>query len=218
MHSRSARNPTTGYSNSASAAGRNSDPACGAMIGTGMTEPFFFNRGRGLSVREIAALTGAKPRPGSDLDRRITGIAALDQAAPSDLAFLEKAKYVAQLSTSGAGACLTTERYAGRAPAHVSVLCVAEPYRAFVEVTRALFGARSLRGVGVCVVAAGAASPLVSLVLRRGRVSGARPRPARGARGGPRDPGGRAPGTRRADRPAGHPQSGPRPSRPQSPG
>src|SRR5262250_2304100 len=114
MHSRSARNPTTGCSNSASAAVRNSDPACGAMIGTSMTEPFFFNRGRGLSVREIAALTGAAPRPGSDL------------------AFLEKAKYAPQLSTSGAGACLTTERYAGRAPAHVSVLCVAEPYRAFV--------------------------------------------------------------------------------------
>src|SRR5499426_307670 len=139
MHSRSARNPTTGYSNSASAAVRNSDPACGAMIGTGMTEPFFFSRGRGLSVREIAALARAKPRPGADLDRRITGIAALDQAAPSDLAFLDKAKYAPQLSTSAAGACLTTERYAGRAPAQISVLCVTEPYRAFVEVARGLF-------------------------------------------------------------------------------
>src|SRR5258708_6877544 len=109
------------------------------MIGTGMTEPFFFNRGRGLSVREIAALTGAKPRPGADLDRRITGIAALDQAAPTDLAFLEKAKYAPQLSVSSAGACLTTERYAGRAPVHISVLCVGEPYRAFVEVARTLF-------------------------------------------------------------------------------
>src|SRR6266481_1388381 len=109
------------------------------MIGTGMTEPFFFNRGRGLSVREIAALTGAKPRPGADLDRRITGIAALDQAAPTDLAFLEKAKYAPQLSVSSAGACLTTERYAGRAPVHISVLTVGEPYRAFVEVARALF-------------------------------------------------------------------------------
>jgi len=109
------------------------------MIGTGMTEPFFFNRGRGLSVREIAALTGAKPRPGADLDRRISGIAALDQAAPTDLAFLEKAKYAPQLSVSSAGACLTTERYAGRAPVHISVLCVGEPYRAFVEVARTLF-------------------------------------------------------------------------------
>jgi UDP-3-O-[3-hydroxymyristoyl] glucosamine N-acyltransferase len=104
-----------------------------------MTEPFFFNRGCGLSVREIVALTGAKPRPGADLDRRITGIAALDHASPSDLAFLDKAKYATQLPASGAGACLTTERYADRAPAHTSVLCVAEPYRAFVEVTRTLF-------------------------------------------------------------------------------
>ena len=74
-----------------------------------MTEPFFFNRGRGLTVREIAALTGAEPRPGADLDRRITGIAALDRAGPRDLAFLDKPKYASQLSASGAGACLTTE-------------------------------------------------------------------------------------------------------------
>jgi len=104
-----------------------------------MTEPFFFNRGRGLTVREIAALTGAEPQPGADLDRRITGVAALDRAAPHDLAFLDKPKYAAQLSASGAGACLTTKRHAGGAPAHISVLCVAEPYRAFVEVTRTLF-------------------------------------------------------------------------------
>src|SRR3954449_7923190 len=104
-----------------------------------MTEPFFFNRGRGLTVREIAALTGAEPQPGADLDRRITGVAALDRAAPRDLAFLDKPKYAAQLSASGAGACLTTKRHAGGAPAHIAVLCVAEPYRAFVEVTRKLF-------------------------------------------------------------------------------
>ncbi len=104
-----------------------------------MTEPFFFDRGRGLTVREIAALTGAEPRAGADLDRRITGIASLDRAAPNDLTFLDKPKYALQLAASGAGACLTTQRYAGRAPEHVSVLCVREPYRAFVEVTRALF-------------------------------------------------------------------------------
>jgi UDP-3-O-[3-hydroxymyristoyl] glucosamine N-acyltransferase len=104
-----------------------------------MTEPFFFNRGRGLTVREIAALTGAEPQPGADLDRCITGVAALDRATPHDLAFLDKPKYAAQLSASGAGACLTTKRYAGGSPAHISVLCVAEPYRAFVEVTRTLF-------------------------------------------------------------------------------
>src|SRR5262245_43178909 len=106
-----------------------------------MTEPFFFDRGSGLAVREIAALTGATPRPGADLDLRITGIAALDRAAPDDLAFLDKPRYAAQLATSGAGACLMTERHAGAAPARMSVLCVREPYRAFVEVTRKLFPA-----------------------------------------------------------------------------
>jgi UDP-3-O-[3-hydroxymyristoyl] glucosamine N-acyltransferase len=104
-----------------------------------MTEPFFFDRGRGLTVREIAALTKAEPRPGADLDRRITGIAALDRAAPDDLAFLDKPKYAAQLRTSAAGACLTTQRYAAAAPSQVCVLCLREPYRGFVAVAQALF-------------------------------------------------------------------------------
>jgi len=104
-----------------------------------MTEPFFFERGRGLTVREIAALTGAEPRAGADLERRITGVASLDRAAPDDLAFLDKPKYAAQLATSSAGVCLTTPRHAAVAPGHVSVLCLREPYRAFVEVARALF-------------------------------------------------------------------------------
>src|ERR1700730_17569546 len=109
------------------------------MIGTGMTEPFFFNRGRGLTVREIAALTGAEPQPGADLDRRITGIAALDRAAPSDLCFLDSAKFAAQASVCQAGACLTTPRAAHLLPGGVGLLYAEAPYRAFVEVSRKLF-------------------------------------------------------------------------------
>ena len=71
-------------------------PAAGRRL-DGMTEPFFFDRGRGLTVREIAALIGAEPRAGADLDRRITGIASLDRAAPNDLAFLDKPKYRASI-------------------------------------------------------------------------------------------------------------------------
>src|SRR5256886_2490797 len=139
MPPRSGRTPPTGPSIPASAGVRNSERPCGTAIGSGMSEPFFFSRGSRLSVREIAARTSAKPRPGADFERRITGIAALDHAGPSDLAFLDKAKYAPQLSSSAAGACLTTERYAARAPVQMSVLCVAEPYRAFVEVARALY-------------------------------------------------------------------------------
>jgi UDP-3-O-[3-hydroxymyristoyl] glucosamine N-acyltransferase len=104
-----------------------------------MTNPIFFDRGHGLTVREIAALTGAEPRSGADLDRRITGVASLDRAAPSELAFLDKPKYADQLAVSHAGACLTTERHEGGAPKHICMLYVRDPYHAFVAVARTLF-------------------------------------------------------------------------------
>src|SRR5262249_3764404 len=58
---------------------------------------------------------------------------------PSDLAFLEGAKYVRQGAVTVAGACLTTLRFRDVLPDRVSVLTVREPYRAFVEVARTLF-------------------------------------------------------------------------------
>ncbi len=105
-----------------------------------MTSPTFFHRARALSVREIATLTGAEPRDGADLDRRITGVAALDRALPGDLVFLDKPRYAGQLAASRAGACLTSERFAGDAPAQIAVLCVRAPYQAFVAAARSLFG------------------------------------------------------------------------------
>jgi UDP-3-O-[3-hydroxymyristoyl] glucosamine N-acyltransferase len=104
-----------------------------------MNAPFFFKRSGGLSLREIASLVGGAPHVGADLDRRISGIAPLDRAAPSELSFLDGVKYVPQAATTVAGACLTTPRFVDALPARVSVLTVREPYRAFVEVARALF-------------------------------------------------------------------------------
>ena len=104
-----------------------------------MSAPFFFKRSGGLSLREIASLVGGESREGANLDRRISGIAPLDRAAPSELSFLDSAKYVQQAATTVAGACLTTQRFSDALPSRVSVLTVREPYRAFVEVARALF-------------------------------------------------------------------------------
>jgi UDP-3-O-[3-hydroxymyristoyl] glucosamine N-acyltransferase len=104
-----------------------------------MTEPRFFKRPKGLSAGEIATLTGAEPAPGAKLDRRITNIAPLDHAGPSDLAFLDNPKYAAQLAASAAGVCLIAKRFAGEAPGHVTVLIAREPYRAFVTVAHALY-------------------------------------------------------------------------------
>jgi UDP-3-O-[3-hydroxymyristoyl] glucosamine N-acyltransferase len=104
-----------------------------------MTEPHFFKSTSGLTVGEIATLTGAKPRDTAAADRRIRNIAPLDRAGPRDLTFLDNARYVSQLATTRAGACLIGERFAKEAPAHLITLVARDPYRAFVAVARALF-------------------------------------------------------------------------------
>ena len=104
-----------------------------------MAAPHFFKRPSGLTVGEIAVLTGAEPSAGGQLNHLLTNIAPLDRAGQSDLAFLESAKYADALMSTQAGACLTTKRFEKQAPRGVSVLCAHEPYRAFVAVARKLY-------------------------------------------------------------------------------
>src|SRR5258708_3530026 len=93
----------------------------------------------GLTVKEIAALTGAVPQREAVLDRCITGVAQLDRAGPRDLSFLDRATQAADAVATDAGACFTVERFAAHVPKHVGVLFVKQPYRAFVEVACKLF-------------------------------------------------------------------------------
>src|SRR5947208_33429 len=104
-----------------------------------MTSPFFVPQPAGLTAGEIAALTGAAPRSGARLDARVTGIAALEQAGPSDVVFVDSEKHLDRLKTTRAAVCLTTEKLASGAPAALTVLCTAEPFRDFVTVARTLF-------------------------------------------------------------------------------
>jgi UDP-3-O-[3-hydroxymyristoyl] glucosamine N-acyltransferase len=104
-----------------------------------MTEPLFFQRGPGLTVAEIASLTGAELRRAGQPDRRVSNIAALDRAGPGDLTFLDSPKYAEQLQTCAAAACLLSERFAGDAPEKLTLLVIGDPYSAFVKVGRRLF-------------------------------------------------------------------------------
>jgi UDP-3-O-[3-hydroxymyristoyl] glucosamine N-acyltransferase len=104
-----------------------------------MTDPFFFARSAGLTLREIVALAGAKLPDGADPGRRITGIAALDRAGPGDLCLLDRPDLAEQASICQGGACLTTERLAYLLPQGVASLSVGAPFEAFVQVSRALY-------------------------------------------------------------------------------
>ncbi len=103
--------------------------------------PDFFPTNRELTIGEIVALTRAKPRAGTPLDRRIGNIAPLDTARASDISFLDNKKYLGQLAVTRAGACLLKPHFEDAAPDTLAVLVTAEPYRAFVAVARALFPA-----------------------------------------------------------------------------
>ena len=101
--------------------------------------PSFFPPKGELTIREIAALTGAEPRANAALERRVRNIAPLDTAGACDISFLDNAKYLGELAATHAGVCLLSPRFEAAAPGGLPVLVTAEPYRAFVEVARALF-------------------------------------------------------------------------------
>jgi len=104
-----------------------------------MTEPQFFKARKGLTIGEIAALTGATLKGEDAADRVITNVAPLDRAGPRDLSFLEKGQFVDTAGKTRAGACLVSARLIGRVPDHVVTLQVRDPFRAYVTVSRALF-------------------------------------------------------------------------------
>ncbi len=101
--------------------------------------PQFFSVESSLTVGEIATLTGAEPRAGADLGRRITNIAPIDLAGPDDLTFLDNFSFTGELATTRAGAVLISARFEPQAPAHLTVLRSREPYKAFVLVMQKLY-------------------------------------------------------------------------------
>ncbi len=104
-----------------------------------MTEPLFFERPTGLTAQEIAALTGAVMRAGAAPERRVAGVAPLDRAGPGELAFMQSPKFADQFAGTRAGICLTTEKFADKAPVNVALLITPAPYRAFVAVAQKLY-------------------------------------------------------------------------------
>jgi UDP-3-O-[3-hydroxymyristoyl] glucosamine N-acyltransferase len=104
-----------------------------------ISAPPFFECSSSLTVAEIASLTGAESRDGAELSRRISNIAPIDRAGPTDLTFIESAKFAAALATTNAGAVLATERFASQAPSGITILRVRKPYDAFVVVAREFY-------------------------------------------------------------------------------
>jgi len=105
-----------------------------------MAQPTFFERPPSSTLAEIAALTRAHLADPSRGNQQIRGLASLEQAGPMHLTFFDNLKYADQLASTKAAACLVSARFEARVPAHVAVLRVAQPFREFVKIARALHG------------------------------------------------------------------------------
>ena len=118
-----------------------------------MVQPVFFTQAFASTLGDIAALTRAELVDPALAGRPVRGLAALDSAGPAHLTFFDNMRYADDLAATQAGACLIGRSVSVTVPAHVAVLRVAKPFRAFVELARQ-FQSESLRpradfGVGI---------------------------------------------------------------------
>src|ERR1700744_2284933 len=105
-----------------------------------MAHPVFFKEPALSTLADLAALTGASLVAASRAGQQVRGLASLDEAGPMHLTFFDNLKYVDQLASTKAGACLVNERFEARVPEHVAVLRTAHPFREFVQIARELPG------------------------------------------------------------------------------
>ena len=105
-----------------------------------MAQPTFFRKPSPTTLAEVAALANATLADSARGGLEIRGLASLDEAGPRHLTFFDNLKYADQLAATKAGACLVSDRFAARVPAHVAVLKAPQPFRAFVRIAREWHG------------------------------------------------------------------------------
>lgn len=104
-----------------------------------MADPAFFPTPTPLSLGDIKALTGAEPAPGADPNLTVDGVAALSEAGPSDLCFLESPRHASAARATRAAACFTTVRLVGEIAEGVASLVTPRPYLAFALAAARLY-------------------------------------------------------------------------------
>jgi UDP-3-O-[3-hydroxymyristoyl] glucosamine N-acyltransferase len=100
-----------------------------------LTKP---HRPFGLTLGEIAALTGAELQDVTTMSQRLTNVAPIDLAEAGDLTFLDSAKFAKALTSTRAGAILISAHLQCLVPNGPVVLLAPEPYKCFVLVAREL--------------------------------------------------------------------------------
>ena len=104
-----------------------------------MEHPGFFDRAGPFTLAEVARAAEAQLAPGADGAHPISNVRGLADAGSDDVSFLDNRKYLAQLQTTGAGACLVAPAFAARVPAGAVALLTKTPYRGFALVLQLFY-------------------------------------------------------------------------------
>jgi UDP-3-O-[3-hydroxymyristoyl] glucosamine N-acyltransferase len=110
-----------------------------------------------FSVQEIATAVGGTT---TGLDRRISGLAPLNAAGPTDVSFINSKRYLASLSASEAGAVIVAKALAPEVPAAIDAIICADPDAAWAKAS-ALFHPRRQCAPGVHATANVAADAMI---------------------------------------------------------
>jgi len=104
-----------------------------------MTDTNFFPQALTFTVGKVAEMAQAALPEGVDATSSIKGVAPLETAGPSDLAYMDNSAYGKALQATRAGAILVTPRYAAKVPASSLALVTPQAYRVFAQVLALLF-------------------------------------------------------------------------------
>ncbi len=110
-----------------------------------MEHPGFFDRAGPFPLADVARAAGATIAADADLHLLIDDVRPLSEAGHNHVSFIDNnKKYLAQLATTMAGACLVAPQLAERLPKTTAALVTAQPYHGFARALH-LFYPQSLQ-------------------------------------------------------------------------
>lgn len=103
-----------------------------------MPDPRFYHRAGPFKLADLAGRCGARLAPGTDPGLLIHDIANIDTAGAGEIVFFADPAYVIALSTGRCGACVTTEKLAGKVQ-NGAVMIADNPRAAFAAIANAFY-------------------------------------------------------------------------------
>ncbi len=111
-----------------------------------MADSRFFDCEGPFTLAEIAAHCGVDVSYVKNTQATLSDVAALNQAEPQHLSFLDNPKYKDQFIATKAGACFVHPKYAELAPKGTIALVSEDPYRAYAKAAQLFYPSAASNG------------------------------------------------------------------------